>query len=318
MLLAIVLGAGAWVVSATPAGASSGTGKIIQSPCTEMRTAPTTAGSKLVCIPKGKTITIDCTLSGGSVTGPYGATKLWDHTSYSGKKGFVSDAWVYTGKSAAVAGNCGTPFIMQSPCTALRSSPSTSASDLVCVPQATRITIDCTKSGSSVSGPYGATTLWDHTTYAGKKGYVSDAWTYTGTAAAVTGTCGQRLTVAQFVSAYNGKTVANAQGTYPGQCVSLVSQYLLHVYGITTGSWGNAVDYKSGGTGGAHMKANGFSWSTSTSFKNGDILVWGKGTYTSSLGHVAIYYNGKIFEQNPGAAHLGSFFSSGYLGRWRK
>ena len=129
------------------------------------------------------------------------------------------------------------------------------------------------------------------------------------------------MTVDQFVANTTGQELSNAAGTYPGQCVSLVSQYLLQVYGITTGAWGNAVDYQSGGSGGNHLAANGFSWSTDQSFANGDILVWGAGTWTSSLGHIAVWYNGKIYDQNVAGrmtAGLDSFFSSGFLGHWRK
>lgn len=120
------------------------------------------------------------------------------------------------------------------------------------------------------------------------------------------------ITVDQFVANTTGTTVGD------GQCVALVDQYLLQVCGITTGAWGNAVDYQAGGTAGNHLAADGFTWSTNQNFANGDILVWGAGAYTSSLGHVAVWYNGENFEQNPGPAGLHPFFSSGYLGHWRK
>ena len=129
------------------------------------------------------------------------------------------------------------------------------------------------------------------------------------------------ITVDQFVANTTGKELSNAQGTYPGQCVSLVSQYLLQVYGITTGAWGNAVDYQSGGSGGNHLAANGFSWSTDQSFANGDILVWGAGAYTGAYGHIAVWYNGKIYDQNNAGrmtAGLDPYFASGFLGHWRK
>ncbi|NMM23587.1 MAG: hypothetical protein HHJ11_08835, partial [Phycicoccus sp.] len=127
------------------------------------------------------------------------------------------------------------------------------------------------------------------------------------------------ITVDQFVANNLGRQLSNAQGTYPGECVSLVSQYLLQVFSITTGSWGNAVDYRSGGSGGAHMAANGFSWHADQSFQNGDILVWSGGT--ENYGHIAVWYNGKIFDQNYAGrrtAGLDPFFSSGFLGYWRK
>lgn len=132
--------------------------------------------------------------------------------------------------------------------------------------------------------------------------------------------------VASFVSNTYGKTVANAAGTFAGECVSLVSQFLLQVHGITSGAWGNAVDYRSGGSGGAQLAARGFVWRNDQSFQNGDILVWGAGTYTSGYGHIGIWYNGKSFDQNSGwhrdvgvrQSGYSQFWSQGYLGYWRK
>lgn len=132
--------------------------------------------------------------------------------------------------------------------------------------------------------------------------------------------------VASFVSNTFGKTVANAAGTFAGECVSLVSQFLLQVHGITSGAWGNAVDYRAGGSGGAQLAARGFVWRNDQSFQNGDILVWGAGTYTSGYGHIGIWYNGKSFDQNSGwhrdvgvrQSGYSQFWSSGYLGYWRK
>ncbi|MEP7192267.1 MAG: hypothetical protein ABI903_05325, partial [Actinomycetota bacterium] len=130
-----------------------------------------------------------------------------------------------------------------------------------------------------------------------------------------------RPAVDNFVANNMGRQLSNASGTYPGECVSLVSQYLLQVYGITTGAWGNAVDYRSGGSGGSHMAANGFSWHTDQSFQNGDIPVWGDGAYTGVWGHIAVWYGGKIFDQNYAGrmtAGLDPYFSSAFLGYWRK
>lgn len=134
------------------------------------------------------------------------------------------------------------------------------------------------------------------------------------------------ITVDQFVANTMGKQLSNAAGTYPGECVSLVSQYLLQVHGITTGAWGNAIDYRSGGSGGNHLAANGFSWSTDQSFANGDILVWGENAAagTSAYGHVGIWYGGKVYDQNDGrhspatVAGYSTFWTGGYLGHWRK
>ena len=133
-------------------------------------------------------------------------------------------------------------------------------------------------------------------------------------------------TVDQFVANTIGHELSNAQGTFPGECVSLVSQYLLQVHGITTGAWGNAIDYQAGGSGGNHLSDNGFSWSTDQSFANGDILVWGQnaGAGTGPYGHVGIWYGGKVYDQNDGrhspaiVAGYSTFWTGGYLGHWRK
>ncbi|WP_406832810.1 VCBS repeat-containing protein [Pedococcus sp. KACC 23699] len=99
-----------------------------------------------------------------------------------------------------------------------------------------------------------------------------------------------------------------------------MSQYLSQVYAITTGTWGNAIDYQAGGSGGGHLAANGFSWSTDRNFADGDILVWGTGI-GSSAGHVAVWYHGQMYDQNFGGrrtAGLDNFISAGFLGHWRK
>lgn len=129
-----------------------------------------------------------------------------------------------------------------------------------------------------------------------------------------------------FVKKTRGKTLSNVQGGYRGQCVSLVSQYLKQVWGIKPGAWGHAVAYRSGGTGGKQLASRGFKWSTSRSFKNGDILVWGpssSGGFTQ-YGHIGIWHNGKVYDQNngwraaPRTANYSPYKSGGYLGRWRK
>jgi uncharacterized protein YraI len=106
---ALVAGAVAVIpmATATPAFAA-GSGKILASPCLNLRTGPSSAYGVVACIPVNTYISIDCTLNGASVTGPYGSTTLWDHTAYAGKTGYVSDAWVYTGTSNPVAGTCST------------------------------------------------------------------------------------------------------------------------------------------------------------------------------------------------------------------
>jgi uncharacterized membrane protein YgcG len=95
--------------TSTPGGPSpvpAGSGRILISPCLNLRADPNGTTALIGCIPQNTIIPIDCTAQGNSVTGPYGPTTLWDHTTYQGVSGYVSDAYVYTGTSGAVAGNC--------------------------------------------------------------------------------------------------------------------------------------------------------------------------------------------------------------------
>lgn len=89
-----------------PAPAAQRTGKVLASPCLNFRSGPGAANPLIGCIPQNTIIPIQCTAQGNAVTGPYGTETIWDRTSYGGKTGFVSDAWVYTGTNNAVAPSC--------------------------------------------------------------------------------------------------------------------------------------------------------------------------------------------------------------------
>lgn len=81
-------------------------GRVNMSPCLEMHTAPDTAAPFEECLPYNLKIDIDCTATGTAVTGPYGDSTIWDHTTYQGKTGYLADAWMYTGHPEAVADPC--------------------------------------------------------------------------------------------------------------------------------------------------------------------------------------------------------------------
>ncbi len=181
---------------ATQPPVKAGTGRILSSPCADLRSAARTSSSPIGCVPHGTIVTIGCTATGTSVTGPYGATAIWDHTTYQGKSGYLSDADVFTGKSGPAADKCrgstpatGSGWINQTPCLDLHTGPNIVAVVVTCVPHKVVIQINCTVRGTSVSGPYGASTIWDHTTYHGKSGYVSDAYVYTGKSGPVAAAC---------------------------------------------------------------------------------------------------------------------------------
>ncbi len=177
-----------------------------------------------------------------------------------------------------------------------------------------KLTLTCYTWGQRVTGWGGTSNLW----YKVSDGYyTADVDLDTGSNNPITGAC-PTVSVNTFVSETKGKVWANINGTYAGECVSLVSQYLWRVKGIKTGAWGNAVDYRSGGTGGNQLKSRGFKWYTNKSFKDGDILVFNQ---TKPYGHIAIWHAGKVYDQNNNgrrSAGYSSFFPSGYLGYWRK
>jgi uncharacterized protein YraI len=170
-----------------------GAGRILISPCLNLRAGPNGSTSLVGCIPVNTTINIDCTASGNAVTGPYGTETLWDHTTYNGTAGYVADAWVYTGTNGPVAPSCSAPKpagrILISPCLNLRKGPNGSTALIGCIPHNTVVDIQCTAQGNAVTGPYGTETIWDRTTYNGTIGYIADAWVYTGTNSAVAPAC---------------------------------------------------------------------------------------------------------------------------------
>lgn len=86
------------------------------------------------------------------------------------------------------------------------------------------------------------------------------------------------------------RAIANYRGTYPGECVSLVSMYLNLCYGLEPGAWGDASAYWTNTNPAILAK---FDKVSSNQFQDGDIGVWGGGA-----GHVAIRYNGKWLNQN--------------------
>jgi len=139
---------------------------------------------------------------------------------------------------------------------------------------------------------------------------------------AKTSASAQFSNTSDFLNYYEGSTLANSRGSYPGQCVSLISRLLEEVYGVDHGAWGNAIDYQAGGSGGQQMAANGFSWNTDTNFQNGDIVVWGNGANTTAYGHIGIYWDGQIWHQNWNdnmSLHAIDFNNDidAYLGYWR-
>lgn len=131
--------------------------------------------------------------------------------------------------------------------------------------------------------------------------------------------------IASFVTKTRGKEIANPDGSYAGECVSLVRQFLEQVHSIRTGKWGNAIDYRKGASGGNELEKRGFVWRTDKKFADGDIIVWDSYIDGKNFGHVGIFYQGQVYDQNDTrhspartANFSGPVWSSGYRGYWRK
>jgi uncharacterized protein YraI len=91
----------------------------------------------------------------------------------------------------------------------IRATPSTSGTIVGTVADGAAISIDCQSTGSSVTGTYGTSTLWDHIT---SKGYVSDTYVYTGSDGWVAPVCGGGSSTAKcdVSTISNPKTCAQA------------------------------------------------------------------------------------------------------------
>ena len=92
--------------SSPPPSRAAATGRIVISPCLNLRSGPNGDTALIGCIPQNTIIAIRCTAQGNAVTGPYGAETLWDRTTYNGTTGYVADAYVYTGINSAAAPAC--------------------------------------------------------------------------------------------------------------------------------------------------------------------------------------------------------------------
>ena len=116
--------------------------------------------------------------------------------------------------------------------------------------------------------------------------------------------------VAEYINEYQGKYVGKHgelgnkvswSAPYQGQCASLVKYYLsLYGYQYDDNSYGDAKDYTS-------LKNS----TIVTDPQDGDLVIWKGGKY----GHIGIYYQGKVFNQNPKAASLDEISDYDALGQ---
>ncbi|WP_345314447.1 CHAP domain-containing protein [Gordonia alkaliphila] len=102
-LCALVV-AGGSVLAAGEAAAASGRVITGSGYTLKIRSAPNASAPIVGELRNGNQITIECQTNGSAVRGDYGTTTLWDRIP---GRGYVSDAWIYTGTNGRVAGECG-------------------------------------------------------------------------------------------------------------------------------------------------------------------------------------------------------------------
>lgn len=103
------------------------------------------------------------------------------------------------------------------------------------------------------------------------------------------------LSLNQFVKKHTGEAVANPEeGSFKGECVSLVQMYLYECFGIGFKARGNAKDYCN------TLIKEGLATKVTTP-KAGDIMGWNADNRIGEMGHVAIYLDkDKCFDQSNG------------------
>ncbi len=125
----------------------------------------------------------------------------------------------------------------------IRATASTSAAAVDSLANGASFTIDCQTYGSSVSGKYGTSTVWDHVS--GNGGYVSDTYVYTGSDGLVAPLCG------------GTSTACSTSGTGdPHTCMQAVNWAIAHKHTDDVASYYRACD---------HLVALAYGWSASGS-----------------------------------------------------
>ena len=107
------------------------------------------------------------------------------------------------------------------------------------------------------------------------------------------------------------------KGRFIGQCVSGIRQFIVSVLDLPDQRVGDAYMYWDS----PYMEKY-FVKVTDGSRKDGDVLIWGDdpGSFTGKEGHIAIWYTGRIYNQNYNGSlkfTLNDFFTPGYLGAYR-
>jgi uncharacterized protein YraI len=98
----------------------------------------------------------------------------------------VAAVVVLAGATPAMAAS-GTVHTDSGAAVTVRSAPSTGGGSVGTVASGAAITIDCQANGSTVTGKYGTSDIWDHVP--AKGGYVSDTYVYTGSDGRIAPNC---------------------------------------------------------------------------------------------------------------------------------
>lgn len=171
-----------------------------------VRGQASTDSAVVATLTTGQSITIRCQVTGPEITNDVAgvSSTLWDFLPAQG--GFVSDAWVYTGKAGQVARTCtdadlgggagdGLPRDVSATVWQLggshlniRSTPSTDGQVVGSLAEGEQVVIKCQQRGTMVINDVMGvrSDLWD---YVEGRGFVSDAWVLTGSDGQVAATC---------------------------------------------------------------------------------------------------------------------------------
>jgi hypothetical protein len=137
--------------------------------------------------PANSAIWIVCYVNGQSIEGPFGTESIWD---LSDDGYYYTDAWLHTGSSFAVVPACAPRTVTilsqatggvsghKGPDNSYATGPTHAANS--------SLTIVCYVTGQSITGPYGAESIWD---FASDGYYYTDAWLHTGSLFAVVPHC---------------------------------------------------------------------------------------------------------------------------------
>lgn len=102
------------------------------------------------------------------------------------------------------------------------------------------------------------------------------------------------ISLQTFINNTKGKKIALPNGKHPGQCVSLIQQYLLQCYDIPVKTRGNAKDF------GKNLVKEGLAIQVTTP-EMADLIVYEGTKDNDYCGHIAIYISkNKMYDQNNG------------------